>query len=166
MAFNTDDSSASLGLGHGATFRSPIESWVQRQQREKAEYLREIGIEPSADDVNAYLEAGLSHDDAREAAVNKKLSIRPPSSSDGEVARRMQKYITAGYGTIDAIAAAEAEMEREAEGDGSYLGASIEDLMRAPVEPSGGGSKSKGRKSSRQTDPTVVAQGIIRRMAA
>ena len=132
----TDDSSRALGLGHGGT-------------AEKEAYLREIGVENEA---------------------NLQRIIPRNDGAAADLARRMAPYIAAGYGTVDAIELA----LQDASSDGiqehayrdAYLGASVEDLMRASVEPDHGGSRSHGRgkPTTRVPDPLDIATSLIRMM--
>lgn len=142
MGFNTDDSSTSLGLSHGAVLHSSVLNLAEKRAQEKAAYLEEIGVQNETE----------------------LLTRIPRNASDGEVERRMQKYLEEGYDTVTALDMAESESGPDRRND--YLGDSIENLMLAPVEPSGGGSRSKGRSTTKKPDATVVAQALIRQSAA
>ncbi len=132
----TDDSSAALGLSHSAT-------------AQKEAYLKEIGVKNEAD-----LQRVIARNDGAAA----------------DLAKRMQPFLAAGYGTIDAIEMAEQEVSADTPQErpyrDTYLGESVEDLMRASVEPGHGGSRSHGRgkPTTRVPDPCDVATSLIRMM--
>lgn len=151
----TDDSSRALGLDHRANLHSPaVDRRVKKQMAEKEAYLRDLGIK-------------------NETTL---LAVIPDNAGAHDL---LAQYLAAGWewqaalddieagGTAPEPMQTEADIEREDTGDGTYLGASVDALMKAPVsKPKGGGSKSRSRRSGVSTDPLNVQQSILRRMAA
>lgn len=125
-----DNPDAALHLPKRSSYRSDdIGRLAQRRQMEKVEYLQAHGIANEADLLRTVPRNVGAHD---------------------EIGERMQKYIAAGYGTLDAIDAAEAEIVADEQApSGDTLGAPVEELMRAAVTPDKRGSRSRSKKACR-----------------
>lgn len=150
----TDDSSRALGLGHRAVeYADFVIARAKKQQAEKEAYLREIGVQNDTLLLTVIPDNSGAHD------------LLAQYLAAGWDWRQALDEIEAG-GTDPGPIRSRADIEREDTGDGTYLGASVEALMKAPVDPQGGGSKSRSRKSGVSVDPLNVQQSILRRMAA
>jgi len=184
-----DDSSAALGLSHGRsgeTDEERAERLRQKIESERNEYRKSILDAGLVDWLIAYLKADpetreLQPSDMEQLAIDRYLSIR------GGAHERVRTYVEVRHMDLRAaIMKAESdishadEIEAHAEGademlepedlrpdePGEWSERKIEALMKAPVEPHGGGSKSKSYKSRRIPDAPVVEQALRKGMVA
>lgn len=131
-----DNPDAALNLPKRLSYRSgDLQRLQERQSADKEQYLREIGASNEAELQRVVPRNVGAHD---------------------EIGERMQKYVDAGYSTLEAIAAAESEIDDKERGPSDdYLGASIEDLMKPPVTPDKHSSRSRSKKVSRGGSDTL-----------
>lgn len=133
----TDDSSASLGLSHSVHYAGGLPRTEEGLAREEKQRLRDEMERQGVKDI-AMLEAS-----------NK--------GAHAGLDARIRELQATGLCTLDATTQATEEMREgrieapapdpKRAADRDYLGAPVEELMRAPVDVSGGGS-SKGRTRS------------------
>lgn len=140
-----DDSSTTLGLSHGAVMRGGIARWKAAQDAEHEAAMNAAGIK-SESDLHRIIPRNDGAHDALVSLLNK------------------------GYDLASALAMSSqtSEPSEKSERNSDILGASIESLMQATVQPDRRGSRSHGRHPSRTrpTDPLAVETSLRRQMVA